>query len=81
MTQQLRSLEKIPADEFDDHIHSLNIPYQQFSFIDKDSLSAFNSKYKEIKDLLFKSHEKHETIEDIIRNSIHLAIFGAFSMD
>ncbi len=81
LTQQLRSLEKIPENEFDDHISSLNIPYQQFFFIDEDSLSAVNSKHKEIKDLLFKSHERHETMVDIIRNSTHLAIFGAFSMD
>lgn len=81
LTQQLRSLEKIPENEFDDYISSLNIPYQQFFFIDKESLPTVNSKHKEIQDLLFKSHEKHETMIDIIRNSTHLAIFGAFSMD
>ncbi len=81
LTQQLRLLEKIPENEFDDYISSLNIPYQQFFFINKESLSTVNSKHKEIKDLLFKSHERHETMVDIIRNSTHLAIFGAFSMD
>ncbi len=81
LTQQLRSLEKIPENKFEEYISTLNIPYQQFFFIDKASLSAVNSKHKEIMELLFRSHEKHNTMIDIIRNSTHLAIFGAFSMD
>ena len=55
LTQQLRSLENIPENEFDEYITSLNIPYQQSFFIDKESLSTVNSKHKEVKDLLFKS--------------------------
>ena len=81
LTQQLRSLENIPENEFDEYITSLNIPYQQSFFIDKESLSTVNSKHKEVKDLLFKSHEKHSTMIDIIRNSTHSAIFGAYSLD
>ena len=81
LTQQQRSLENIPENEFDDYITSLNIPYQQFFFIDRDSLSTVNSKHKEVKDLLFKSHEKHSTMIDIIKNSSHSAIFGAYSLD
>ena len=81
LTQQLRSLEKIPENEFNDYISRVNIPYQQFFFIDKESLPVVNSRHNEIKNLLFKSHEKHKTMVDIIRNSTHLAIFGAFSME
>jgi len=81
LTQQLRSLEKIPDNEFEDYINTINIPYQQLFFIDKESLPTINSKHEEIKGLLFKSHEKNKTMVDIIRNSTHLAIFGAFPMD
>lgn len=81
LTQQLRSLEKIPENEFENYITSLKIPFQQIFFIDKESLPEVNSKHKEISELLFKSHEKNTTMVDIIRNSTHSAIFGAYSMD
>ena len=81
LTQHLRSLEKVPEHQFNDHINTLNIPFQQIFFIDKESLSIVNSKHKEIKDSLFQAHEKNKTMVDIIRNSSHFAIFGAFSMD
>ena len=81
LTQQLRSLEKIPEHQFNDYINTLNIPYQQIFFFDTESLSTLNSKHREVKDSLFKSHEKNKTMLDIIRNSTHFAIFGAFSMD
>ncbi|MFX1506573.1 MAG: winged helix-turn-helix transcriptional regulator [Promethearchaeota archaeon] len=81
LTQHLRSLEKIPEHQFNDYINNLNIPYQQIFFIDKESLSKVNSKHKEVKDSLFQSHEKYKTMIDIIRNSSHFAIFGAFSLD
>jgi hypothetical protein len=81
LTQHLRSLEKIPENQFNDYINTLNIPYQQIFFIDKESLSTVNSKHKEVKDSLFQTHEKYNTMVDIIRNSTHFAIFGAFSMD
>ena len=81
LTQQLRSLEKIPERDFNEYITSLNLPDQQFFFIDKASLSTVNSKHKEVKDLLFKSHEEQATMIDIIKNSTHSAIFGVYSLD
>ena len=76
LNQQKRALEKIPQENFSEYVKTLNLPYQQFFFADKDDLALITSKHQEILTHLHQKSQKYKTMIELIRNSSHIVLFG-----
>ncbi|MHA2347891.1 MAG: hypothetical protein ACXACP_14310, partial [Candidatus Hodarchaeales archaeon] len=81
LNQRARILENIPESQFAEHVKTLNLPYQQIFFAPKDTLPIINSKHQEFMTQLQQKTKKYETMIDIIKNSSHIALFGAYSVE
>ncbi|MHA1992279.1 MAG: hypothetical protein ACW98A_15005, partial [Candidatus Hodarchaeales archaeon] len=76
-----RILEKIPESEFSEHVKALNLPYQQIFFVPKEALPIINSKHQEFMTQLQQKTKKYETMIDLTKNSSHIALFGAYTVE
>ena len=60
---------------------TLNLPYQQFFFVTKDTLPIINSSHQEITTQIHQKSKNHATMIDLIKNSSHIAIFGTYTLE
>ncbi|MHA2327808.1 MAG: winged helix-turn-helix domain-containing protein [Candidatus Hodarchaeales archaeon] len=81
LNQQARLLEKMPESNFAEFMETLNLPYQQFFFATKDTLPIINSNHQEIHTQLHQKSKKYDTMIELIKNSSHVALFGAYALE
>lgn len=81
LNQQARLLEKIPEATFTETMETLNLPYQQFFFVTKDTLPIINSSHQEVMNQIHEKSKNHAKMIDLIKDASHVAIFGAYTLD
>ena len=81
LNQQARLLEKMSEANYIETMKTSNLPYQQLFFVTKDTLPIISNSHQEITTQIHQKSEHHASMIDLIKDSSHLAIFGAYTLD
>ena len=81
LNQQARVLEKMPETKFKEKMKTSNLPYQQLFFVTKDTLPIINKSHQEVMTQIHQKSMNHASMVDLIKDSSHVAIFGAYTLD
>ena len=81
LNQQARLLEKISEVKFKELMKTLNLPHQQLFFVTKDTLPIINKSHQEVMTQIYQKSMGLTGMVDLIKDSSHVAIFGAYPLD
>ncbi|MFX1517766.1 MAG: hypothetical protein ACFFC6_15795, partial [Promethearchaeota archaeon] len=81
LNQQARLLEKMSEVKFKELMKTSNLPYQQLFFVTKDTLPIINKSHQEVMTQIYQKSMSFTSMVDLIKDSSHVAIFGAFPLD
>ncbi|MHA1450478.1 MAG: hypothetical protein ACTSP4_13790 [Candidatus Hodarchaeales archaeon] len=80
LKRQARLVEKIPGQEYGSYIKSLDLPFQQFFFLDDESLPVLKENHGEMKSVIHSYNQKYSSMVELMGKSSHIAIYGIYSV-
>ncbi|MFX0113168.1 MAG: hypothetical protein ACFFB3_01335 [Candidatus Hodarchaeota archaeon] len=81
LNQQIRTLERIPENEFDHYIDSQALPHRQIYFLDEEGLPFAKKGIAETTTQIRSAQQKYDDELQLLEKAAHVAILGVYPMD
>ncbi|MHA2098540.1 MAG: winged helix-turn-helix domain-containing protein [Candidatus Kariarchaeaceae archaeon] len=78
LQKELRLLENLEEEEFNDHIDQLDLPHRQFFFVNKDTLGDVKKQHAKIQQILNDDQEIQGGLIKTMERSEYVSLFGIY---
>lgn len=81
LQQQLRTLEKIPEEQFDAHVDEQALPHRQFFFVNDETLNLIKEKHEALSKVMAEAQSKQGGLIQMMTQSDYVALFGIYELE